>query len=71
MTDWLKAGNAAVITGGASGIGLAAAKRYLDAGMRVLIAQRPGNPPGQSGRLPLEALLPHAEGLDHAGYGPA
>jgi NAD(P)-dependent dehydrogenase (short-subunit alcohol dehydrogenase family) len=38
MTDWLKDGNAAVITGGASGIGLAAAKRYLDAGMRVLIA---------------------------------
>lgn len=38
MTDWLKAGNAAVITGGASGIGLAAARRYLKAGMRVLIA---------------------------------
>jgi NAD(P)-dependent dehydrogenase (short-subunit alcohol dehydrogenase family) len=40
MTDWMKAGNAAVITGGASGIGLAAARRYLDAGMRVLIADR-------------------------------
>ncbi len=38
MTDWMKAGNAAVITGGASGIGLAAARRYLEAGMRVLIA---------------------------------
>lgn len=38
MSDWLKAGNAAVITGGASGIGLAAASRYLEAGMRVLIA---------------------------------
>jgi NAD(P)-dependent dehydrogenase (short-subunit alcohol dehydrogenase family) len=38
MTDWLKAGNNAVITGGASGIGLAAAKHYLGAGMNVLIA---------------------------------
>lgn len=38
MTDWMKPGNAAVITGGASGIGLAAARRYLAAGMRVLIA---------------------------------
>lgn len=38
MTDWMKSGNAAVITGGASGIGLAAARRYLAAGMRVLIA---------------------------------
>jgi NAD(P)-dependent dehydrogenase (short-subunit alcohol dehydrogenase family) len=38
MTDWMKPGNAAVITGGASGIGLAAARRYLQAGMRVLIA---------------------------------
>lgn len=38
MTDWMKEGNAAVITGGASGIGLAAARRYLEAGMRVLIA---------------------------------
>lgn len=38
MTDWIKAGNAAVITGGASGIGLAAARHYLSAGMRVLIA---------------------------------
>jgi NAD(P)-dependent dehydrogenase (short-subunit alcohol dehydrogenase family) len=38
MTDWLKAGNNAVITGGASGIGLAAATHYLSAGMNVLIA---------------------------------
>ena len=38
MTDWMKSGNTAVITGGASGIGLAAARRYLNAGMRVLIA---------------------------------
>ena len=38
MTGWLKAGNNAVITGGASGIGLAAATHYLSAGMNVLIA---------------------------------
>ncbi len=38
MVQWLKAGNNAVITGGASGIGLAAAKCYLTAGMNVMIA---------------------------------
>jgi len=38
MTSWLKPGNRAVITGGASGIGLAAASRLLSAGMDVLIA---------------------------------
>ena len=36
--DWLKAGNTAVITGGANGIGYAAASHYLSAGMNVLIA---------------------------------
>lgn len=40
MTDWLKADNNAVITGGASGIGLAAARYFLAAGMNVLIADR-------------------------------
>ncbi len=40
MIPWLKAGNAAVITGGANGIGLAAASRYLKEGMQVLIADR-------------------------------
>lgn len=40
MTDWLKQGNAAVITGGASGIGLAAARRFAELGMKVLIADR-------------------------------
>ncbi len=36
----LKAGNVAVITGGASGIGLAAAWRFLDLGLKVCIADR-------------------------------
>jgi NAD(P)-dependent dehydrogenase (short-subunit alcohol dehydrogenase family) len=38
MTEWLKRGHNAVVTGGASGIGLAAAKHFLAAGMNVLIA---------------------------------
>lgn len=38
MTSWLKAGNNVVITGGANGIGLAAATRYLELGLNVLIA---------------------------------
>jgi len=38
MTQWMKPGNNAVITGGASGIGLAAARRFLAADMQVLIA---------------------------------
>jgi NAD(P)-dependent dehydrogenase (short-subunit alcohol dehydrogenase family) len=38
MADWLRPGNNAVITGGASGIGLAAARHYLAIGMNVLIA---------------------------------
>ncbi|TMJ39534.1 MAG: SDR family NAD(P)-dependent oxidoreductase [Alphaproteobacteria bacterium] len=36
----LKAGSVAVITGGASGIGLAAARRFLDSGLKVCIADR-------------------------------
>lgn len=40
MTNWLKAGNSAVITGGASGIGLAAAHHYAGQGMHVSIVDR-------------------------------
>ena len=40
MSDWRTAGRAAVITGGASGIGLAAARRFVADGMSVLIADR-------------------------------
>ena len=36
MTVWMKAGNNAVITGGAGGIGLAVAIRFAEAGMNVL-----------------------------------
>jgi NAD(P)-dependent dehydrogenase (short-subunit alcohol dehydrogenase family) len=35
-------GNVAVITGGASGIGLAAARRFGDAGMQVVLLDLPG-----------------------------
>ena len=35
-------GNVAVITGGASGIGLAAARRFRDAGMQVVLLDLPG-----------------------------
>ncbi len=43
MTDWMKPGNVAVITGGASGIGLAAAKAYAEKGMRIAIIDRDQN----------------------------
>ena len=36
------AGNCAVVTGGASGIGLAAAKRFAAMGLNVVIADLPG-----------------------------
>lgn len=38
----LAPGNLAVVTGGASGIGLAAAKAFVDLGLRVVIVDRPG-----------------------------
>ncbi|MFT5580186.1 MAG: NAD(P)-dependent dehydrogenase (short-subunit alcohol dehydrogenase family) [Paraglaciecola psychrophila] len=38
MSHWLKEGNTAVITGGASGLGLEAARQYVRVGMNVIIA---------------------------------
>lgn len=40
MADWMKPGNAAVVTGGASGIGRAGAARFLRSGMNVVIADQ-------------------------------
>ena len=40
MTAWMSEGRTAVITGGASGIGLASAEQFLSAGMNVVIADR-------------------------------
>ncbi|HTN96915.1 MAG TPA: SDR family oxidoreductase, partial [Nordella sp.] len=39
-TAALKLGNVAVVTGGASGIGLAAARKFLSLGLKVCIADR-------------------------------
>jgi len=36
----LKAGSVAVVTVGASGVGLAAVRRFLDSGLKVCIADR-------------------------------
>jgi len=38
MKEWMKAGNTAVVTGAAGGIGLEAARRFVSAGMNVVIA---------------------------------
>ena len=38
--NWLAEGNTAVITGGASGVGLAAARHYLSQGMNVVAADK-------------------------------
>ena len=38
--NWLKAGNTAVVTGAAGGIGLESAKRFADAGMNVVLVDR-------------------------------
>ncbi|MEO0437552.1 MAG: SDR family oxidoreductase [Pseudomonadota bacterium] len=40
MSEWLDVGNTAVVTGGASGLGLASARRYVVAGMNIVIADR-------------------------------
>lgn len=40
MPVWLKPGNAAVITGGASGIGLESVRRFYAANMNVVLADK-------------------------------
>lgn len=40
MSEWLKKGNTAVVTGGASGIGLESARRFLGANMNVVLADK-------------------------------
>lgn len=40
MPAWIREGNTAVVTGGASGIGLEAARRYAAAGMNVAIVDK-------------------------------
>lgn len=43
MALWRETGNTAVITGGASGIGLAAAEKYAEAGMNVVVVDNKGD----------------------------
>lgn len=45
MTDWMKAGNTAVVTGAAGGIGFETARRFVAAGMNVAIADVKDNLP--------------------------
>lgn len=59
MNDWKKSGHSAVVTGGASGIGLAAAEAYVKQGMNVLIADRDQDS--------LQAALERLEGLSSEG----
>ncbi len=55
ISDIIKPANVAVITGGASGIGLAAAKRFTEAGMCVALADRNADRLGEA-RAELEAI---------------
>lgn len=59
IKDIIKASNVAVITGGASGIGLAAARRFAEAGMCVAIADRNADQLGEA-RAELEAIAGEA-----------
>lgn len=55
IQDIIKPSNVAVITGGASGIGLAAARRFAEAGMCIAIADRNVDTLGEA-RAELEAI---------------
>jgi NAD(P)-dependent dehydrogenase (short-subunit alcohol dehydrogenase family) len=59
IEDIIKDSNVAVITGGASGIGLAAARRFAEAGMSVAIADLGGDRLGEA-RAELEAIAGEA-----------
>ncbi|MGD9478864.1 SDR family NAD(P)-dependent oxidoreductase [Shinella sp. G-2] len=59
VSDIIKPGNVAVITGGASGIGLAAARRFAEAGMCVAIADRSVDALGEA-RAELESIAGEA-----------
>ena len=59
IQDIIKETNVAVITGGASGIGLAAARRFADAGMSIAIADRDVDRLGEA-RAELEAIAGEA-----------
>jgi len=55
ISDIIKPANVAVITGGASGIGLAAAKRFAEAGMCIALADRNADRLGEA-RAEIEAI---------------
>ncbi|WP_313194755.1 SDR family NAD(P)-dependent oxidoreductase [Shinella zoogloeoides] len=59
IEDIIKPANVAVITGGASGIGLAAARRFAEAGMCVALADRNADRLGEA-RAELEAIAGEA-----------
>jgi len=59
ISDIIKPANVAVITGGASGIGLAAAKRFAEAGMCVALADRDADRLGEA-RAEIEAISSEA-----------
>ncbi len=59
LKDIIKTSNVAVVTGGASGIGLAAARRFAEAGMCVAIADRNADQLGEA-RAELEAIAGEA-----------
>jgi NAD(P)-dependent dehydrogenase (short-subunit alcohol dehydrogenase family) len=59
LNDIIKQDNVAVVTGGASGIGLAAARRFAEAGMFVTIADRNADQLAEA-RVELEAIAGEA-----------
>jgi len=59
MQDILKPSNVAVVTGGASGIGLAAAIRFAEAGMCIAVADRDADRLGEA-RAALEPIVGEA-----------